>query len=190
MVRLTKRERQFAVILAAFILVWAAYGLAIKPACERIATLERIIPEKQKELDTVQAQSRQYAALRREFAETQSRLARQDPNFELPSFLESVIEQHQLSARLANMQRNTLQSQAGYSQTAVEINFQNIRLGELVSFLRAIEESDAPATVGHLHICHSENHAGALDANVQVLSPQRGQNTVAANLPEKNERME
>ena len=183
MMRLTKREQWFAVILAAFVVVWTAYGLAIKPACDRIATLQRIIPDKERELAETQAGSRQYAAMRKEMADIQSRFARQDPNFELPSFLESMIEQHRLTERLVNMQRNTLQSQPGYAQTAVEINFENIRLAELVDFLRAIEGSDAPTTVGYLHIRRSENHAATLDATVQVLSPQRNQNAVAINLP-------
>ncbi len=183
MVRLTKREQQFAMILAAFVLVWVVYGVAIRPARQRMATLQRIIPEKEQELEQVQTQSRQYVALRREFAETQSRLARQDPNFELPSFLESVIDQHHLAARLVDMQRNTLQSPTGRTQTAVEINFGNIRLGELIDFLRALDESDAPTSIGYLHIRHSESRPAGLDATVQVLSPQHGQNTVAANLP-------
>jgi type II secretory pathway component PulM len=182
MVRLTRREQRLAIGLIAFVTAWAAYGLAVKPARERIATLERIIPEKEQELEQVQSQSRQYVALRREFAEMQSRLARQDPNFELPSFLESMIDRQELTPRLVNMQRNTLQPQPGYSQTAVEINFENIRLGELVAFLRALKESEAPTTIGYLQIRRSENRA-ALDATVQILSPQQGQNTVAANLP-------
>jgi type II secretory pathway component PulM len=183
MVRLTKRERRFAVILAAFITVWTVYALAIGPARQRIATLQRIIPEKEQELGEVRAQSRRYLALRQEFAETQSRLAREDPNFELPSFLESLIDQHQLTARLVNMQRNTLQTDPGHAQTAVEINFENIRLAELVDLLRAIRESDAPTTIGLLHIHRNESHAATLDATIRVLSPQRAQSTVVAGLP-------
>ena len=92
MVRLTKREQQFAIILTALILVSTVYGLAIRPARQRIATLERIFPEKEQELGQVETQSREYLALRREFAAAQSREAQQDPNFELPSFLESAID--------------------------------------------------------------------------------------------------
>jgi type II secretory pathway component PulM len=183
MVQLTKREQRFAIVMAAFITVWVIYGLAIRPARQRIATLERIIPEKELELGEVQAKSREYRALRREFAETQSRLARQDPNFELPSFLESVVDQHHLAARMANMQRSILQSPSGQAQTAVEISFDNIGLAEMITFLRAIDESDAPTTVGFLHIYRREGRATGLDAMVRILSPQRSQNTVAAGLP-------
>ncbi len=183
MVRLTKREQRFAIVMAAVVAVWGIYGLAIRPARQRIATLERIIPEKEQELAQIQEQSREYRALHREFAELQSRMARQDPNFELPSFLESVIERQRLTARMVGMQRSELQSPSGQVQTLVEISFENIGFKELIGFLRAIEESDAPTTVGVLHIGRKEGRAAGLDAKVQILSPQRSPNAVASSLP-------
>ena len=185
MVRLTKREQRFGIIMAAFIAVWVLYGLTIRPACQRIATLERVLPDKQKELDEIQKLSREYLTSRREFAESQSRVARQDPNFELPSFLESLIDQHQLTAHMANMQRSTLQSPSGQAQTVVVISFEGIAMEELAAFQRAIEESDAPTTLGYVHIYHKDRQgrSAGLNAEVQILSPQHNQNTVAADLP-------
>jgi type II secretory pathway component PulM len=182
MARLTRRERRFAVILAAFAVTWTAYGLIVRPIDERIATLERILPEKERELADVRAQSRQYATLRRGLSNVETRRDQEDPNFELPSFLESTIDQHKLTARLVNMQRNTLPSQPGCIQTAVEINFGGIRLAELIAFLQAVQESQAPVSFGFMHIRRTENHPG-LEATVQILSASRDQNTVAANLP-------
>jgi general secretion pathway protein M len=183
MIRLTQREQRFAIFMAAFVLVSAVYGLAIRPTRQRIATLERLIPDKKQELGQVQAKSREYLALRREFAEARSDATRQDPNFELPSFLESVVDRHQLTTRLISMQPTTLQSASGQGQTAVEISFEGIGMQELMAFLETLEKSDAPTTMGYVHIYHKEGRPAGLDAKIQILGPQHASNTVAAGLP-------
>jgi type II secretory pathway component PulM len=179
--RLTKREQQFAVALTIIVVAWLVHGLVIKPICERTETLERVLPEKAEELAEVQARSSEYVALSKGYADMQTRLAAQDANFDPLSFLESMIERHQLSGRLVNMQRDTLQPEPGRLQTVVEISFEDIALGEMTSLLADVEASEPLMRIASLHISRSQS-GKSLDVTVQICNPEPDQSPVAASL--------
>ena len=69
MMQITKRERWLAIGLTVAVALWALYALAIRPACDRIRVLERVVPERQAQLQDLQAKIAQYTALRDEFAQ-------------------------------------------------------------------------------------------------------------------------
>ena len=98
MMQITKREWLLSVGLTVVLAAWALYALAIRPASDRIRTLQRVIPEKQAELRELQAKSTQYMALRNEFAHARTQMASQEPDFQLLPFLETLIDRHKLVA--------------------------------------------------------------------------------------------
>ena len=110
-----------AIGMVAVGIVWALYGFVIEPTRNRIETLQRLIPEKQDELRSIQVRSAEYLALRRANEDLEARIGRQDADFQLLPFLESLIEQHQLTENLITMEPETLPAQHGYSETVVEI---------------------------------------------------------------------
>ena len=64
MIEMTSRERRLLVGLVAAVAIWALYALAVGPARDRVRTLQRIIPQKQAELQELQAKGARYTALR------------------------------------------------------------------------------------------------------------------------------
>jgi Tfp pilus assembly protein PilO len=180
MTHLTRRERRLGIGATAVIVVWAFYGFAIRPTQDRIGSLERIIPEKQSELEQVRDKSAEYAALRREFENIQVRIAEQDPTFQLLPFLETLIERHHLTERLGGMKQDPVQSQPGYIETSVTIDLTGISLAQLVRFLDAVEESEVVARIGSLHLRNDRTGEGTLASTLQIVSPRPAPNAVAA----------
>jgi type II secretory pathway component PulM len=182
MVLLTTRERLLAGGLIAAVGVWLLYAVAIKPTCQRIRTLERVIPEKQAELHTLQAKSIEYVALRKDFEDFRAGAGTQDPNFQLTSYLEKLIKKHGLDKNLADMAPHTVEVEPGYSETVVKIDLQGISLKQLVGLLKEIEASQACAQIGSLHIHRDPEVETLLDSTVEIHSPQSGQSGLAVNL--------
>jgi len=179
MVRLNKRERSLAVGLVLAVAVWLLYIGAVAPVRDRIRSLRRIIPEKQDELRRLQADSATYVAKRDAFDNLRARVAAQDPNFQLPSYLETLVEKQGLGKNVVTMTPNTLQLQTDYAETIVGIELEAVSLKQLVDFLVVTEASEVVAAVGTLHIYRSINDPPLLNATVEIRSPQPD-NTVAA----------
>lgn len=177
MVHLTQREKRLGMAMAAVIAVWAVYGLAVKPAQERIATLQRVIPEKQADLSRLQEAGAQYIALQQDVQAAQTRIARQDESFELTPFLEGLISRHQLDTHLAHMDSESAPSQAGYAETAVTIEFEAITLRQLLVFLEAVENSDAVTRIASLQVRQDRTQEGTLAATVRIVNPRRQANS-------------
>jgi type II secretory pathway component PulM len=185
MVRLTTRERLLAGGLAVAVGVWLLYAVAIKPTCRRIRTLERVIPEKQAELHTLQAKSVEYAALRKDFEDFRAGAGTQDPDFQLLPYLEKLIKKHGLDRNLADMAPHTVEVEPGYSETVVRIVLQGISLKQLVGLLKEIEASEACAQIGSLHIHRDPEVAMLLDSTVEIHSAQSGRSGLAMGLDER-----
>ena len=179
MVRLNKRERSLAVGMVLTVAVWLVYVGAVAPVRERIRNLQRIIPEKQDELRSLQAESATYLAKRDAFESLRARVAAQDPNFQLPSYLETLVEKQGLGKNVVTMTPNTLQLQADYAETIVAIELEAVSLRQLVNLLVATEASEVVAAVGTLHIYRSTDDPRLLNATVEIRSPQPS-NAVAA----------
>jgi len=187
MVALTTRERLLAVGLTATVGVWLLYAVAIKPTCRRIRTLERVIPEKQAELHTLQAKSIEYVALHKDFEDSRTRAGAQDPNFQLLPYLEKLIKRHGLDKNIAaDMAPHTVEVEPGYSETVVRIELQGISLKQLVGLLKEIEASAACAQIGSLHIHRDPEVETLLDSTVEIHSPQSAQGSTVASLNERH----
>ena len=179
MVRLNKRERSLAVGMVLTVAVWLVYVGAVAPVRERIRNLQRIIPEKQDELRTLQTRSAAYVAKRDAFESLRTRVAAQDPNFQLPSYLEKLVESQGLAKHVATMTPNTLQLQADYAETIVGIELEAVSLRQIVDLLAVTEASEVVAAVGTLHIYRSTDAPNLLNATVEIRSP-RPNSTVTA----------
>lgn len=158
--------------LAAVIAVWALYAVAIKPARSRIRTLQRVIPEKQAQLQELQARSEEYMALQERFQMLRAKMASQERDFQLLPFLETMIERHELAGNVVTMQRDILRPQPDYSEVVVTIELQDVSLRQLVDFLTAVEASEAVIQVGSLHIRKDATNETLLDSTVGIYSPQ------------------
>jgi type II secretory pathway component PulM len=166
MIQVTPRERLLSLGLIVALAAWVLYALAVKPTCDRIRTLQRIIPEKQAQLRQLQTQSAQYTALRNEFARQQTEMTSPGPDFQLLPFLETLVERQKLAKHVVTMEPDTRQP-----AETVAIELREISLKQLIDFLNAVQTSESAVRVGSLHIRKNPNNEGLLDSTVGISNP-------------------
>ncbi len=179
MIQVTSRERRLLIGLVVIGAAWALYALAVRPACDRIRTLQRIIPEKQAQLRQLQNQSAQYTALRRELAERQTQMTSPEPDFQLLPFLEALVERHKLTKHVVTMEPDSRSSQPGYAETVV-VELREISLKSLTDFLIAVQTSESAVRIGSLLIRLNPNNDALLDSTVGISSPKLSHPALAA----------
>ncbi len=178
MIVLTKRERLLALSLTAGVGVLSLYAMVIRPTHQRIQTLERIIPEKQRELHALEAKSVEYMALCKGYEDFRAKAAAQDPNFQLLPYLETLLEKHGLTRNVVTMAPDSLQLQPDYAETVVKIDLDGVSLKQLLGLLKEIETSKACTQIVSVHIRKNPTSDALLDSSIEVHGPQPSQSPV------------
>ena len=182
MIRLTRKEKFLAVALATFVALWSLFSFAVEPARERIETLNRLIPERQNELEKLCATSKEYVFLRDGLGQLRTKVASQQDNFELLPFLEGLVRQSGLEKKVASIKQNVLPLEPEYYQTIVEVRFQNLTLSQLVDFLCKVESSQLLVKTKTLHIKKSPTNAELLDPVVEIHNARLSRGQVARDM--------
>lgn len=166
---MTRREMLLAAGLGAFVAVWATYSLVVGPALERMETLNRVIPEKQNELESMRVKAAEFAALRDGIDGMRAKIASQDPTTELLPLVEALVNKCGLSQNLVAMEPpQTSQFGSGYTQTVVEIKMEKLTLRQIFDFISQLQSSPILAGTKRLYIKKNARDASLLDAEVEV----------------------
>jgi len=176
MIRLTKREKLLAGTLLAFVAGWVLFAFAVKPAIERIETLNRVILEKQDQLRQLKVTSSEYIALRDNLKKLHTKVGSQQKDFKLLPFLESLIRKCGLQGSVATMKQRTAPLKQHYKQTVVEIQLENLAIDRLLKFLSEVESSKVLAKIKALHIQKNPTNKDLLDSVVEIQNIRLAQN--------------
>jgi hypothetical protein len=175
--QLTRRELWLATGLGAFAIAWATFTFCVSPALERIETLNRVIPEKQGELELLAAKVAEFAALRDGIEGLRTQIASQEETFELLPFVDSLVKECGLSQKLVTMAPETSPLGPDYVETVVTIEIERATSLELYNFLLKLQSAKVMAKTKRLYIKKSLTDASLLDAEVDIsnlkLSPDR-----------------
>ncbi|MBN2139098.1 MAG: type II secretion system protein M [Sedimentisphaerales bacterium] len=177
--RLTKREKKFAAFLAIFAAAWLLFSSVINPARDRIATLERVIPQKQDELRKLSAAAAQYNSLTADLKKLRQSIDAQPENFELLPFLESIIKQTGLDKNLAKMEQRPIPLGTEYAQTVVEVELHALALADIVNFIRKVESSEYLIRTRTIYMKKSRTNGSLLDSVIEIHNPKLTQTAVA-----------
>ena len=179
MIRLTRREKLLAEGLIIFAAVWSLFALAVSPALDRIKTLNRVISEKQQELEQVRELSKKYICLNNTLDNLNAKVDSQQGTFELLSFLESLIDECGLSNNLETMKRQVLPIDSNFSRIIVEVRLERLSIGRLVDFLSKIESSRAQVKTKSLYIKRNMGDKNLLDSVIEIHNAKLSQNEFA-----------
>ncbi len=168
MMRLTCRERRLTVGLAALIAAWALFVLCIRPTIERIETLRRVVPEKQRELEVLRTKSAQYLALRAGLDDYKRKAALEEKGFELLAFLESTTRGSGLAKKVTVMKQEILQLDSNHCEVIVEVEMENLTLKQLVEFLLETKSSNHFLRIKSLYAKKNTTNPDLLDTVVQI----------------------
>jgi hypothetical protein len=168
MMQLTHRERLLIVGLTVLAAVWVLFAFGIGPAAERIETLNRVIPEKQKELGVIQKKSAQYLALRAGLDSCKRRAALEEKGFELLPFLESLNDQLHLAEKVTAMKQEVLPIDSNYYQIIVEAELQDLTFKQLMELLLKIKSSPHHLQIKSLYAKKNTANPNLLDSVIQI----------------------
>ena len=166
--RLTHREYWLTAGLIAFAAAWAFYVAAVSPALERIETLNRVIPEKQSELERLRINIGEYIVLHDVIEDIRTKIALQEKTFELLPYAESLIQECGITKNVVTMKQQASQLDTNYLETVVEIEMENLTLRQLFDFLQKIQSSKVLARTKTLHIKRNITNSELLDSVVKI----------------------
>ena len=166
--QLTYRERWMIVGTIVFLGLWAVYALGVRPAVERLQTLKRVIPEQQQVLEKLRVKSAQYLAMQDELDGYKQRALLEGKDFEPLRFLESTVNQMNLTKKLSSMKQEMLQLDSSYCEVIVEIKLQAVSLEQLVELLLKVRASSYPLRIRSLYTKKSSAEPELLDTLIQI----------------------
>ena len=170
---LTLREKKFALGLGVFIAGWALFAAVVKPAAQRIQTLNRVIPEKQTQLMELRAKTSEYIMLHSRLEALQATMDSRDRDFKLLTFLESLIAECGLPEKAVKMRQYATKPDSEHYET-----IEGLTLEQLVGLLSRVDSNQLPAGVRNLHITKNPTGTGLLDSVVEIRKTHLAENQV------------
>jgi type II secretory pathway component PulM len=155
------------------------YMLAIDPLLQRMAMLDRLIPQKQKELEQLNRLREEYGRLK---GQVDADVRSMGTNFSLTTFVEKTVLEQVGKSHLAGIKPQPEMPFEQYKEVAVEVRLEQVQLGQIVSFLSGLEQASQRLRVKRLEIKSRFNEPDLLDAaiTVAVYQLKEGQPTTPA----------
>ncbi|MBN1803784.1 MAG: type II secretion system protein M [Sedimentisphaerales bacterium] len=176
MIRLAPREKKIAIGLGVFAALWSFYAVAVSPALNRIETLNRVIGEKQQELEKIRAISREYVFFNRNPDTLHTQLDSAQDTFQLLPYLEALIDECGMAKNFETVKRQVLPIDSNYSEIVVEVRLNNLSISQLVNFLGKIESSKTIARTKSLYVRRNMVNKNLLDSVIEIHNTEYSRN--------------
>ena len=163
--RLSWREQLvlgWGAVIAIGLLIYMA---AVDPLLQQMATLDRLIPQKQKELEQLNRLREEYGRLKGRVDEAVRSLA---TDFSLSTFVEKTVLERMGKSHLAGIKPQPELPFEQYQEVAVEARLEQVTLGQLVGFLSGLEQAPQRLRVKRLEIKSRFNEPDLLDVAITV----------------------
>ncbi|MBI3621915.1 MAG: type II secretion system protein M [Nitrospirae bacterium] len=163
--RLSWREQLvlgWGAVIVAGLLV---YMLGIDPLLQQMAMLDRLIPQKQKELEQLARLQEEYGRLR---GEVDRAVGSQAADFSLSTFVEKTVLEKVGKPHLAGIKPQPESSFERYQELAVEVRLEQVTLGQITAFLSGLEQPTERLRTKRLEIKSRFNEPDLLDAAITV----------------------
>ena len=167
---LTQREK-FCVAGALIVIVGIlVYALFVSPAVERSRLLDRLIAQKERDLQELLLLRAEYSRLLANEEEIFKRLTTAAGDVSPLSQLEELAKKVGLTDQIQQMKPLTSTSTPRYTITPVQLRVKGGELREVVSYLYEIETSSLPFRIKRLGIKPTARTTGRVDVTLEVLT--------------------
>jgi len=164
--RLTTRERSWAIGLALFITAYLAYALVLEPAWQRTTDLQRVIPEKLATLQQVHTKAAQVQHLQQQIDLLQQSAANQ-PTTPLLATVQQAIQHANLTPCLDKMTPTRQPLDAAYALESVSADLNQITLQQLLPLLTHLQTNHHSIRLQSLHLQKTPTK-GRWNASLQI----------------------
>jgi len=185
--RLSWREQLVLGWGGVIVLGLVVYMTAVDPLLQRMAMLDRLIPQKQRELDQLNRLRDEYGRLK---GQVDTDVRAMGTDFSLATFAEKTVLDKVGKSHLAGIKPQPEMPFENYQEVAVEVRLEQVQLGQIVSFLTGLEQAPQRLRVKRLEIKSRFNEPDLLDAAITVAvyqlktgQPQPGSTTSAPAAP-------
>lgn len=168
--QLSLREKAFIGIAALFVLVLAVYYFLISPGMERSRLLDRLIRQKERELQELYVLKGRYETLKAEEDRIIRWLATSRGKVSPLSELEAMATKTGLKDHLQQMKPLPSISTPRYTLTPVQMRFVSVEPSKVVSYLYALENAPLPLQIKRVTLKASPRFPGRLDVSLEVLT--------------------
>lgn len=150
--RLAPRERILLGVLAIATVAIGTYSLIWEPLQQSREMLLRKIEKSERDLAEIQRNRDEYFALMRRIEANQASISKEDPNFNLFSYLQNTVTQAVSRDRITSMNPTTQEMGNEFQKELVEIKLSQINLQQLVDILYRIEKGEHPLRFSRLSV--------------------------------------
>jgi len=163
--RLSWREQLVLGWGAVFVLGLLVYMFAVDPLLQQMDMLDRLIPQKQRELDKLGKLREEYGRLKGRVDEDVRALG---GDFSLSTFVEKTVLDKVGKPHLAGIKPQPEQPFENYQEVAVEVRLEQVTLAQIVAFLSGLEAAPQRLRAKRLEIKSRFNEPDLLDAAITV----------------------
>jgi len=167
-VRLARREKIAVYAGAAFVGLFLIFQLGVFPVLSSKENLERRIESDREQLQQMMALSAEYRALKGNSGSMDERLAARGQGFNLFSLLEGVATQTGLKDNVKYIKPSSSQLEGEYTVSSVEMQFEQITMEQLFTYLHKVENPANVLWVDRLSIRKHKDQSGYVDATLQI----------------------
>ncbi len=161
--RFSLRERRVMTVGATLAVLILGYFIGLEPTLERMSRLDRLIPQKEAQVEAFGAQRAKYLAL----SQTIRQVERQMDRVRSPLvFVEEIAAQNQLRGNIVSIRPLPTQARPPYQEVSAEVKMEKVRLAQIIPFLREVEQ--APARIRRLDIKARFSDPNLLDVTFVV----------------------
>ena len=161
------KQRSLIIALAALAAAASVYAFILKPAIERLDTLNRVLPEKYALLHQLQAKSTQYLALRTQLAGIEKQTAGQKDSEPLAA-LQSITDRLGIARSVAYMRKDLARLDSQRCEVIAELRLENITLKNIIDLMLEIKSAPCPMLPKSLYIEKSKANPNLLHIILQV----------------------
>jgi len=151
---ISSRERIYLILGGITLLGLFLYGVYSAAAAygDRMNTLERLIQQKQEARSTLNEIGKEYVQIKGQIGILDDRIQKDQGQFSLLSFLESLAGTAEVRSRIAYMRPQAQVQVDQYRETSVEMKIENVTLDQAIRFLSSIEQAPHVIKIKNLHM--------------------------------------
>ena len=135
------REQSMLLVGGVIIILFFITEWMIIPTVDRIQQLNRLVTTKEQDLETFTELRKIYEHNHVRLEDIKSKLGQQDDTFSLVAYIEQMTISHKVNHTIAVLRPQNAAPVDGYQETSVELSLKKITLGQIISFLQALESS-------------------------------------------------
>ncbi|HEY5599256.1 MAG TPA: type II secretion system protein GspM [Candidatus Manganitrophaceae bacterium] len=171
--RLSPRERFILGGGAAAVFLLVGYFVFAAPLLDRMEALDRLIPQKEKEVREFIRLKEEYQGLSKIVEKIEGRLPSRN-QFSPLSFLEERAAKNQIRGNIAYIRPLAPQVREPYHEIPVEVRMENVTLAQMVPFLASVEAAPYYLRIKRLSMKTRFSDPSYLDATFVVSSYEKG----------------